>query len=222
MRPRSRNRLVGLGVEPLGRDVEQVELAGEVGALDSGRARPACWRGVEVGGAHADAHEGVDLVVHERDERRDDDAGALAQQRGDLVAEALAAAGRHEHDRVAAAGDLVDDLGLLAAEGVVAEDGVQRLGGGGELRRCGADDAGRLRPLRRRGRRSHRGGCPSRRRTRTRAPRLVERWRPPVVEGRRPVVGRRRKLVGIPGDLVGVVRFRVPAHPSSVTSTPDG
>ena len=151
--------LRGLGVEPLGRDVEQVELAGEVGALDP-RPFGRLLAGVQVGGAHAVAHEGVDLVVHERDERRHHHARALAQQRRDLVAEALAAAGRHEHDRVAAARDLRDDLGLLAAERVVAEDGVQRLGGRGEARRRGADDARHGRRGRRRGARRRGGASP--------------------------------------------------------------
>ena len=208
--------LGGLGVEPLGCDVEQVELAGQVGALDLGPLG-RLLAGVEVGGAHAVAHEGVDLVVHERDEGRHHHARALAQQRGDLVAEALAATGRHEHDGVAAARDLRDDLGLLAAEGVVAEDGVQRLGGRVEARRGGARDAGRGW----RGRRAVRVGAAV---VDAAAPdRLEERRRPAVVGGRRPVVvGRRRELVWIPGDLVGVVGFGVPAHPSSVTSTPDG
>ena len=83
-----------LAVEPLGRDVEQVELAREVGAFDRGTLGGLLAR-VEVGGAHAVAHERVDLVVHERDERRHHDARALAEQRRDLVAEALAAAGGH-------------------------------------------------------------------------------------------------------------------------------
>ena len=206
--------LGGLGVEPLGGDVEQVELAGQVGAFDLGPLG-RLLAGVQVGGAHAVAHEGVDLVVHERDEGRHHHARALAQQRGDLVAEALAATGRHEHDGVAATRDLRDDLGLLAAEGVVAEDGVQRLGGRVEPRRRGAGDAGHGWRGRRRG---------ARRRGRWSSCRTVEdRRRPAVVGGRRPVVVRRRReLVWIPGDLVGVVGFGVPAHPSSVTSAPDG
>ena len=208
--------LGGLGVEPLGRDVEQVELAGQVGALDLGPLG-RLLAGVQVGGAHAVAHEGVDLVVHERDERRHHHARALAQQRRDLVAEALAATGRHEHDGVAATRDLRDDLGLLAAEGVVAEDGVQRLGGRVEPRRRGAGDAGRGWRGRRRGaRRRGRWTCPCPHGSRSGR-------RPAVVGGRRPVVVRRRReLVWIPGDLVGVVGFGVPAHPSSVTSAPDG
>src|SRR3546814_13743376 len=47
---------------------------------------------------------------------------SLAQDGRDLVAQRLAATGGHQHQRVVAAGDVVDDGGLLAAEGGVAED----------------------------------------------------------------------------------------------------
>ena len=90
------------------------------------RTRPAALdrllRRVEEPGPHAERRQGVDLVLHERDQRGDDHAGARAHERGDLVAQRLAAAGRHEHEGVAAAHDGVDDLGLLAAERVVAAD----------------------------------------------------------------------------------------------------
>ena len=56
-----------------------------------------------------------------------DDAGARPDQRRDLVAQRLAAAGRHEHERVAAADDVLDDLPLAAPERVVAEDPAQHL-----------------------------------------------------------------------------------------------
>ena len=65
------------------------------------------------------------LVLHERDERRDDDAGARPDKRGDLVAQRLAAAGRHQDQRVAAPDDVLDDLLLLPAERLVAEHAVQ-------------------------------------------------------------------------------------------------
>src|SRR3546814_4960294 len=45
----------------------------------------------------------------------------------DLVAQRLAATGGHQHQRVVAAGDVVDDGGLLAAEGGVAEDPLEGL-----------------------------------------------------------------------------------------------
>ena len=43
----------------------------------------------------------VDLILHQRDERRDDDVGALRQFRRHLVAERFAAARRHHDERVA-------------------------------------------------------------------------------------------------------------------------
>ena len=55
-------------------------------------------------------------------------AGALAQQRRHLVAQRLAAAGGHQHQRVAAAGDVRDDLFLRAAE---ARHGRRRCSGAG-------------------------------------------------------------------------------------------
>ena len=117
----------GLGPQPLRRQVEQVELAVQEGVLDPA-ALVGILRGVEEAGPHAEHGQRVHLVLHERDQRRDDHAGALAHQRGDLVAQRLAAAGRHQRDRVAAGADMLDDLLLLAAEGVVTEHAVQHLG----------------------------------------------------------------------------------------------
>ena len=48
----------------------------------------------------------------------------VAHERGDLVAQRLAAAGRHQHERVAAGDDMLDDLLLAAPERGVAEDAV--------------------------------------------------------------------------------------------------
>jgi hypothetical protein len=67
----------------------------------------------------------VDLVLHQRDQRRDHDPDAVADQRRDLVAQRLAAAGRHQHQRVATADDVADDLLLATPERVVAEDPAQ-------------------------------------------------------------------------------------------------
>ena len=69
--------------------------------------------------------QGLDLVAHQRDERRHHDGHAGAAERRHLVAERLAAAGRHQHQRVAAGHDVIDDLGLVAAELVEAEDGAE-------------------------------------------------------------------------------------------------
>jgi hypothetical protein len=114
--------------QALGGDVDEVEVAAEDGLLDLLRFPPV-ERRVEDGGLDAELGQRVDLVLHQRDQRRDDDGAAGAEQGGNLVAEALAAAGRHQHQRIAAAGDVVDDFGLRAAEGGVAEDVAQDLQG---------------------------------------------------------------------------------------------
>ena len=125
-------------------------------------------------GARLDAGrpERAHLVAHERDQRGDDDRDARAQQRGELVAERLAAAGGHDGEGVLAHGHSAHDLLLPGAEVVVAEDLAQhraRVGGGGRERverwRSGVGhgrDAGRLRgkaPIWHRGpSRARRGG----------------------------------------------------------------
>ena len=53
------------------------------------------------------------LVLHERDQRRDDDRRAWEIQRGQLVTEGLAGAGRHDRDRVVTLHDRLND-GLLS------------------------------------------------------------------------------------------------------------
>ena len=67
--------------------------------------------GVEERGPDPERGERVDLVLHQRDQRRDDDAGAGADQCRDLVAQRLAAAGRHQHERVAAG----DHVSMISA-----------------------------------------------------------------------------------------------------------
>ena len=166
----------GLGVQPLGRHVQQVELAGEVGTLDGGALGRRLSR-VEVGGAHAVGDERVDLVVHQRDERAHDEPGARAHQGRHLVADALAAAGGHEHDGVAAGDDVIDDRGLLAAERVEPVDLAQhgaRVGAGEVAPRTGP------------GERVEVGRRPALRR------RAAAASRPPGAPTRRPAAGRHR------------------------------
>ncbi len=114
--------------QPLGRDVEEVELAGRERALDRGGGARV-ERRIEERGAHAELLERGDLVVHQRDQRRDDHRAPVAQQRRHLVAEALAGAGRHQHQRVAAGRDVRDDRLLRVAEARVPEHAGERLAG---------------------------------------------------------------------------------------------
>src|SRR6266704_1952373 len=107
--------------QPLRRDVEQVEPAREQLALDL-RRRLRVERRIEAGRFHARFAQRRHLVVHQRDQGRDDDAAALAHQRRDLKAQRLAAAGGHQHQRIAAVRDVLDDLALLAEKRREAED----------------------------------------------------------------------------------------------------
>ena len=124
-------REAAFGHQALRREVQQVEFAGACTALDRLCLRPGECR-VQEFGAHARFLQRRDLILHQRNQRRDDDAHARAQQRGHLVAERLAATGRHQHQRIAAGGDVCDDLRLIGAEISVAEDVAEDVGGAGE------------------------------------------------------------------------------------------
>ena len=56
--------------------------------------------------------EPLDLIGHQRDERRDDDGGAARVERGQLVADRFAAAGRPEYGHVLAGQGRLHDRGL--------------------------------------------------------------------------------------------------------------
>ena len=87
-------------IRPSGRQVEQVELA----RLDPPPGLRSLVRrgvGIQPRGGHARLLQRRHLVGHQRDQRRDHQAHAGAHQGGDLVAEALAAAGGQHRQRAA-------------------------------------------------------------------------------------------------------------------------
>ena len=131
-----------LGHERLGGDVQEVELAGVQGAQHAARLA-GLERRVVGGGADAGRPQRVDLVLHQRDERRDDDARARPHHGGKLVAERLAAAGGHEHERVAAGHEMVDDLLLVLAVLGEAEDVAQQVASGARRSRGAGGGGGR-------------------------------------------------------------------------------
>ena len=103
------------------RDVEQVERA----VLDRGLGLAdfmPIQRRVQAGGAHAGLAQRIHLVFHQRDERRDDNADTVAHHRRYLVAQRLAAAGGHQHQRIAPGQQVGDGVLLLQAETGVAEN----------------------------------------------------------------------------------------------------
>ncbi len=116
-----------VGPQPLRGQVEQVELAVSERVLDPAPFVQILGR-VQEPGSHAQHGQRVDLVLHERDQRRDDHPGAVPDQRRDLVAQRLAAAGRHQRDRVPAVAQVLDDFLLLPAERAVPEHAMQHLG----------------------------------------------------------------------------------------------
>src|SRR5215469_6622771 len=84
--------------EALGRHVDEL-----VAALRHGRHAAAhldaVHGGGEIGRRDAAGGESVDLVVHEGDERRDDEGGAVQEGGGELIDEALATSGgRHQEE----------------------------------------------------------------------------------------------------------------------------
>ena len=99
--------------DALGRRVQQHQPARAQLALDR-PTRPGC-RACEFRklACTPSFFERADLVVHQRDQRRHHHRhaapGAVAGDRRHLVAQALAAAGGHQHQRVAAADHMLDD-----------------------------------------------------------------------------------------------------------------
>jgi len=121
--------------EALGRDVEQLHAAGVDGAHD-GRTLGAILAAVDHGRRHAGLAQPVHLILHQRDQGRDDD-GEPAQVRGRrLVAERLAAAGGQDDERVTAGQNTVDRLLLKRKEPIVPPDASDRL-----VRELDLDDA---------------------------------------------------------------------------------
>ena len=112
--------------EPLRRDVQQ--RARRRPAARRARARRAVGAGLRGQRRDVEAAEPpqrLHLVVHQRDQRRDDDVRSSARERRQLVAERLAGARGHDDERVAALQRGGHRLALPGAERLVAEDVVQ-------------------------------------------------------------------------------------------------
>ena len=83
-----------------------------------------------VDGCRLDAEraQGCDLVLHQGDQRRDDDGEPAKHQSGNLVDQRLPRAGRHDGEDVLAGKQRVDGFLLPGAEFVKAEAGLEDLG----------------------------------------------------------------------------------------------
>ena len=114
------------GLESLGRRVDELVLA-TAELLYAGTPLLGSEARVEEGGAQADPAHRVDLVLHERDERRHDQRRATQDPGRDLVGERLPGAGRHDAHAVPAGQHRVDDGLLARPELTVAEHLAQDL-----------------------------------------------------------------------------------------------
>jgi len=101
--------------DTLGRDIEKIERAVADGAADVEKFL-AAKRGIQRGGVDPDLLQRLHLIAHQRDQRRNDDADAIAAERRNLEAERLARPGREKHDGIAARNHLLDHRRLLAAK----------------------------------------------------------------------------------------------------------
>ena len=130
-----------LVVEALRRHVEQAELAPaqplrHVPHLVQREAR------VDTRGRDAERRERVDLVLHERDQRRDDHGHAVQQEGRKLIAQALTRARRENRERAAPGQQGGDHVGLARAEVREAEALGEQAARVVECR-CGGDHQGR-------------------------------------------------------------------------------
>ena len=116
----------------LGCDEEELKGAGEIVATCVAGLFPR-KAGMDAGDAQAGGGELGGLVVHEGDQRGDDQRGSSAGDGGELVAEGLAGSGGHDEQDVAAFGGGAAD-GLLIGRG---RQGSRRSGGGGFRGSCG-------------------------------------------------------------------------------------
>jgi hypothetical protein len=118
-----------LVVEAFRRDVQQLQAPVAQSVGDGARLIRVEAR-VEPRRVDALAREQVDLILHQRDQRRHDDRHAVEHQRRQLVAEALPAAGRKDGQRGAAGEQRLDDLLLAGSELCVAKAGGEDPSGG--------------------------------------------------------------------------------------------
>jgi hypothetical protein len=91
------------------------------------------YRRVDRTRPHVQLRKLVRLILHQRDQRRDDNRGARKMERRQLIAQRFARSGGHDRDGVAPGDDRLDDLALSGTELGEPErpvhEALQRFGG---------------------------------------------------------------------------------------------
>jgi hypothetical protein len=108
--------------EPLRRDVDQPGLAVADAAERGGDRVLRHRRGEHLDAVDAAVSKRAVLILHEGDERRDDQRHTRRDERGQLVAERLSRSGRHDGEHVAAVQERLDGLALARPETGVSEE----------------------------------------------------------------------------------------------------
>jgi hypothetical protein len=101
--------------------------------------------GIQIGSGNAQLCQGIDLILHERDQRRNHHRQALAGQGRDLVTQGFATPSRHQHQRIRSFAKALNDRFLLTAKGGVAKGVLQNVhrgvGHGGAVYRLDGGNA---------------------------------------------------------------------------------
>ena len=118
--PRAKIVLPIIEHQALGRRVEQAKFAA-VQAAKTGSGFDGVQCGIKEGRSDAGGLELIDLIFHQRDERRDHHGEPLAKQGGKLEAEGLTTPGWKEREDIAAFQADLDDLSLQRSEFRIAE-----------------------------------------------------------------------------------------------------
>jgi hypothetical protein len=120
--------------KPLRRDEEKLQGAAQV--VDAGLSRRlAIEAGVDAGDAQTACCKLGRLVLHEGDERTDDQCRAAASYGRQLVAERLSSAGGHDQQQIAPGDSGAADLLLINAEGWETEGAGEQIAEAASFRR---------------------------------------------------------------------------------------
>ena len=106
--------------ETLGRHEQEVDLAAN-GRVEPLAAFRRLERGVHVRGPDPACDQGVDLVLHQRDQGRDHEREPVEDDGRKLIDERLPAARRHHEEQIAAFEDRADRFFLRTPEGFEPE-----------------------------------------------------------------------------------------------------
>ena len=109
-----------LSQQPFRCHIEQIEFALSQRTFNA-QGFIEALAGIEKRSAYAQLTERINLILHQRDQWRDDDTAAIAQQGRNLITQGFTAASRHEYQRITAARNQFNDIRLRTAKHWITE-----------------------------------------------------------------------------------------------------